>query len=147
MAYVLLFVAVLIIGLLSYGYGHALVMFGAVVLVLMVGFFVVAAVTRIVQGVKEKTAELRAAAELKAVEAHRAMRLEAEAQAGQPLDVTKFVLIPVDVFARWQRDNPAAAATIVTAASTTPAGETPASDEELKRLRRIAGLENGGSNE
>jgi hypothetical protein len=25
------------------------------------------------------------------------MRLEAEAQAGQPLDVTKFVLIPVEV--------------------------------------------------
>jgi hypothetical protein len=142
MAYVMLFVALLIIGLLAYGYGHALFLFGAVVGVLLVGFFVVAAVTGIVQGVKEKTAELRAAAE-----AHRAMRLEAEAQAGQHLDVTKFVLIPVDVFARWQRDNPAAAATIVTAASTTPAGETPASDEELKRLRRIAGLENGGSNE
>jgi hypothetical protein len=54
---------------------------------------------------------------------------------------------PVDVFARWQRDNPAAAATIVTATASLPEGEAPASDEELKRLRRIAGLENGGSNE
>jgi hypothetical protein len=61
------------------------------------------------------------------------------------VDVTKFVLIPVEVFARWQRDNPAAAATIVAAtASPVPEGDVPATDDELKRLREMAGLDEEG---
>jgi hypothetical protein len=52
-------------------------------------------------------------------------------------------LIPVDVFARWQRDNPTAAATIVAATTASPEG-APATDSELRRLREMAGLDEEG---
>jgi hypothetical protein len=101
----------------------------------MVIFFVVAAVVGIAQEVKERTAELRAAAELKAAEAHRAM---VEAQAKPPLDLSSYVLVPVVAFEKWKATDPAGVAAVMAAM---PEG-APATDAELKKLR-IAGLDEG----
>jgi hypothetical protein len=85
--------------LLAYGYGHALVLFGAVVLVLIVGFFVVAAVTGIVQGASEgEDRRTEAGGRTQGGRGPRAMREESAPAKSAPYDPERFILVPVALF-------------------------------------------------
>jgi hypothetical protein len=55
-------------------------------------------------------------------------------------DVSGYVLVPLRVFEEWRAASPAAAEGTV--ATTPDEGDVPATDAELRQLRKLAGLGN-----